>query len=138
MFFTKESFVCINVIFFRLKKKKILAKENNNGRIQFQWVSLQFMIFFHFKLGDYVHFTCFSYMYGRMQVPMVFLEFMISFVGDLVNGYIHLTCFQGADSFRVLPHPSARQKNQITLNVAWVKHENQCVFWGRDFTFFPT
>jgi hypothetical protein len=22
--------------------------------------------------------------------------------------------------------------------VAWVKHENQCVFWGRDFTFFPT
>ncbi len=74
------------------------------------------------QLMIYVHFTCFSYMYGRMQVPMVFLEFMISFVGDLVNSYIHLTCFQGADSFQVLPHPSARQKNQITLNVARVKY----------------
>jgi hypothetical protein len=119
-----------------LKKKKILAKEKNNGRIQFQWVSLQFMIFFHFKLGDYVHFTCFSYMYGRMKVPMVFLEFMISFVGDLVNRYIHLTCFQGDDSFRVLPHPSARQKNQITLNVAWVKMRINVFFGGEISHFF--
>jgi hypothetical protein len=62
MFFTKESFVYH--IFQVEKEKKKLAKEKNNGRIQFQWVSLQFMIFFHFRPGDYVHFTCFSYMYG--------------------------------------------------------------------------
>jgi hypothetical protein len=66
---------------------------------------------------------------------MVFLEFMISFVGDLVNSYIHLTCFQGVDYFRVLPHPSARQKNQRTKCGSGKTLESGC-FLGASFHIF--
>jgi hypothetical protein len=67
---------------------------------------------------------------------MVFLEFMISFVGDLVNRYIHLTCFQGADTFRVLPHPKCKAKEPNNSECGLGKTWDSVCFLGARFHIF--